>query len=329
VRGRSEGAQANNGLLLGAASLMLAMAAPRCGCKSVLSAQVLVRDAQPPWCTPPATVLEDKRGPMGYRLSVVTANESVIVQGPALVLLLERTVARAWIETGALLVDRSSWWLVPVNASLELRAISAVLKVLELAPTPRLLRRVVQDYAKEIDAGRLEKAFARRHSLPRTVWVEELAHRYVFERTASRKRDNFVTRFCENELIKEAYFMALDAGADVPRQSLIEREPSLVENAVAWLEARLFSRWTMAQLSRSVGTSQRSLQRAFNAAHGMAPQAYARGRKLDESLLLLRSGAMTIQEVAVRVGYANTAAFSHAFTARFGHPPTRELRQRP
>ena len=37
---------------------------------------------------------------------------------------------------------------------------------------------------------------------------------------------------------------------------------------------------------------------------------------------LLREVRLTVEEVARRLGYGETASFTHAFTRWFGHPPT-------
>ena len=47
-----------------------------------------------------------------------------------------------------------------------------------------------------------------------------------------------------------------------------------------------------------------------------------RARRLDESLLLLKSKRYAVGEVATMVGYKNFAAFSQAFRARFGVKPS-------
>jgi AraC-like DNA-binding protein len=291
----------------------------------VLGSTAMAKKVRPPWRSPPAQAIEDCKGPLAYRLSAVTAGATVRAEGPALVLALEGTVAAVRLESGRRLIDRSSWLWVPRGREVTLRATGALLKALMLSPAPSLLRRVVADYAGEINLAKLKAALQEERLLPRTVWVDEVAQRYLFERTVCRKRDNFVTWFCENELIKETYFLVLSATESSRRPSMLEREVPAVERAHRWLETNLFSTWTVAELAARVGMSARSLQRAFNAAYGMAPQTYARGRKLDAALLLLKSRAATVKEVAQRVGYSSTGAFSHAFDARFGQTPSQVM----
>ncbi|MGE3460096.1 MAG: helix-turn-helix domain-containing protein, partial [Kofleriaceae bacterium] len=75
-------------------------------------------------------------------------------------------------------------------------------------------------------------------------------------------------------------------------------------------------------LARVAGASTSTLLRAFHAEVGISPGAFWRNRKLDETLLWLRSGA-SVAEVATRAGYENPTAFGFAFRRRFGAPPSR------
>ena len=68
--------------------------------------------------------------------------------------------------------------------------------------------------------------------------------------------------------------------------------------------------------------SPRALLRAFQKGLGDSPVAYVRARRLDEALLLLRSGRLDVSEVSARVGYRTLSAFSQAFKARFGQSPS-------
>jgi AraC-like DNA-binding protein len=106
------------------------------------------------------------------------------------------------------------------------------------------------------------------------------------------------------------------------RRSHLEEPGPVVERAVRWLEPRMFEETSIATLARAVHASPSTLLRAFSKTLGQTPSAYVRGRRLDEALVLLRSGRFAVSEVAARVGYKNFAAFSQAFRARFGKTPS-------
>lgn len=67
--------------------------------------------------------------------------------------------------------------------------------------------------------------------------------------------------------------------------------------------------------------SERSFTARFRAATGSSPAAWRRRARLLAALPMLRTA--TVTETAGRLGYATPAAFTAAFTAEFGTPPSR------
>ena len=101
----------------------------------------------------------------------------------------------------------------------------------------------------------------------------------------------------------------------------------LTEHLVELIEADLVSPLAVADLARRCRVSESTLLRAFKRELGCTPGAYARGRRMDEALALLRAGCFSITEVAGRVGYDNPTSFSHAFQLHFGNLPSSFLRR--
>jgi AraC-like DNA-binding protein len=200
---------------------------------------------------------------------------------------------------------------------------SASAQVLLLGVHPSLLERVLELYGKHVDPARLQAVLDELRTLPRTPWIYEVAHRYLFERAVCDKHHNVATDFLERELVKEGYFVARDA-EDVARarRSNVESNGPVVERALRWLEGRIFEEAPVSTIARAVHASPSTLLRAFRRTLGQTPSEYIRGRRLDEALVLLRSGRLSVGEIAVRVGYQNFAAFSQAFRARFGKSPS-------
>ena len=158
--------------------------------------------------------------------------------------------------------------------------------------------------------------------LPRTRWVDELVHRYLFERDVCARHGSLATRFLETELIKELYFLADEQRAGRARAPVVGEGSALVERARAAIEASLFAPFAMAALARACHASESSLTRAFKQALGITPGAYVRERRLDEAMPLLESGRYSVGEVAARVGYARQAAFAAAFQRKFHVAPS-------
>ncbi len=257
---------------------------------------------------------------LGDRLTVRAAS-------PTLLLPTEAGVLEVTTGGTSQLVDRATFVLVPAGARASLEAKSPVVHTLALAVKPALVASVARTYAGEIERSHLERYLATTHFLPRTNWMNEIGHRYLFERAVCKKRDNDATRFLETEIVKEVYFLCREREVARDRRSIVEGPSPLVQRALQVLEESLFDGNVVPLLAARCGASASTLLRAFKRELGQAPLAYVRARRLDESLLLLKSKRFTVSEIATMVGYKNFAAFSHAFRARFGRRPS-EVRER-
>jgi AraC-like DNA-binding protein len=227
-----------------------------------------------------------------------------------------RSGAQRWF------VDRASFAVVGGGVHATVETSSPVAHLLRLSVAEALPARALSSYAGEIDRARLGHHLGTTQLLPRTNWLNEVAHRYLFERAVCRKHDNDATRFLETEIVKELYFLCEARGSEHDRASVVEGRSPLVQRALDAIEARLFEPDVLRRLPRTVGASASTLLRAFKREVGQGPILYVRKRRLDESLLLLKSRRFIVSEVATMVGYRNFAAFSHAFRARFGMRPS-------
>ena len=79
--------------------------------------------------------------------------------------------------------------------------------------------------------------------------------------------------------------------------------------------------WTVDRLARHVGMSRSRFSDRFSHLTGVAPMSYIADWRLQKALSLLDGGNTSVQEVANRSGYKSPAAFTRAFTAKFGVPP--------
>jgi AraC-like DNA-binding protein len=258
-------------------------------------------------------------------LVAVASNSEATTGGPRPTLLvpIESAVARVAVGDQAFVVDRSVFVVVPGGQVARVAPGAVVTSVAVLgfgAPTVAAMVRAHRGLG--VDAKRLERWWAQPTLLPRTVWVHELVHRYVFERHVLELHESEAARFLEVELLKELYFLFRDRDEGAERASMQQRFSTAVARAVAHVEAHLLEPVSVAALRRAAGTSESALLRAFRREVGLTPATYWRHRKLDATLDLLRSGQHTVAEVAERAGYENPTAFSDAFARRFGRPPS-------
>lgn len=107
-----------------------------------------------------------------------------------------------------------------------------------------------------------------------------------------------------------------------------------VDQAMAWMLARLDHAISLADLERQIGYSRRSLQLGFRQRVGCGPIQWLRRQRLSlahERITtmagLLCQGALTLTAVARQCGYSNLASFSRDFSSLYGYPPSQLLRQ--
>lgn len=79
---------------------------------------------------------------------------------------------------------------------------------------------------------------------------------------------------------------------------------------------------TVAELAHAVSLSQRQLMRAFRQHHGESLGQHVRRICIERSKRLLAAHQLTVKQIAVLVGFASTASFSHAFHQATGLRPS-------
>ena len=84
--------------------------------------------------------------------------------------------------------------------------------------------------------------------------------------------------------------------------------------------------WTLERIAREVGMSRSRFADQFQAVIGCAPMGYLSDLRLQKAMNLLAATAEPVQSVAVQVGYQSPAAFTRAFSSRYGRSP-REVRR--
>ena len=247
---------------------------------------------------------------------------------PALVFPLDGTIAHLHARTPVRL-DRAVFALVPAGTRhrLETGSLGAIAVVtLVVGDAARAL--VARDYGEHYDDARMAEIVAALRVLPRTRWVDELVHRYVFEREVCEKHGSRAARFLETELVKELYFLGVEQLERRTRASVVFEGSAIATRARAWIEEHLFEAFATAELAKQLATSESTMLRAFRREVGVAPAIYLRRRRLEEALLLLETGRYAVTEVAARVGYDNPSAFAVAFRRVHGIAPS-QARLRP
>jgi AraC-like DNA-binding protein len=86
---------------------------------------------------------------------------------------------------------------------------------------------------------------------------------------------------------------------------------------------------SLAEVAKKVGSSTRSLSRAFQRRRGMPPMAFWRRIRFEATrrdLFLADPEQVSVTEVALRYGFANLGRFAGAYRSLFGESPSKTLR---
>lgn len=85
--------------------------------------------------------------------------------------------------------------------------------------------------------------------------------------------------------------------------------------------------WTLESLAREVGLSRSTLAERFRRTMGDTPLSYLRTVRIQRAMRLLTDSTMTLEQVALAVGYQDAFGFSKAFKKAVGESPG-EFRRR-
>lgn len=80
--------------------------------------------------------------------------------------------------------------------------------------------------------------------------------------------------------------------------------------------------WTVESIAAEVGMSRSRFAERFTELVGLGPMAYLTEWRLQKALARLIEKDMSVKEIAREAGYQSAAAFTRAFSQRFGVPPT-------
>ncbi len=95
-----------------------------------------------------------------------------------------------------------------------------------------------------------------------------------------------------------------------------------IGRALSLMHRDLDQDWTLDRIAREVGMSRSRFAEQFQTLMGSAPMSYLSDQRLQKAMALLSGTGEPIQRVAARVGYQSAAAFSRAFSNRYGHSPS-------
>ncbi|QUL36872.1 AraC family transcriptional regulator [Erythrobacter sp. JK5] len=160
----------------------------------------------------------------------------------------------------------------------------------------------------------------------REVWLDEvlrLLTRRMFSEGAVANAT--ITRLSEVFFIE---LLRLGVGRTPEMTSLLKAlSDRQIGKALQLMHRHAEQPWTVSLLASEVGMSRSSFADRFSELLGMGPMSYLSEWRLQKALSLLEDTRCSVQQAAAGTGYQSPAAFTRAFTSRFGCSP-RELKRR-
>lgn len=107
----------------------------------------------------------------------------------------------------------------------------------------------------------------------------------------------------------------------VPRLPAPQDRDPAVARLQRWLEQHHAQAVTLEAMAAQLHCSPRTLLRRFKEATGLTPNEYLQRARISAAEALLAAGGLAVEQVALRVGYENRAAFARLFKTLTGETP--------
>lgn len=129
---------------------------------------------------------------------------------------------------------------------------------------------------------------------------------------------------------KEVLFRLLATGHGPLFRELARREGNAyrISRAIAQMRRELFQPFRVEEMARSAEMGVSSFHRHFKAVTGTTPLQYLKIQRLEEAKRRILLEGTEVSQAAFSVGYESPSQFSREYARYFGHPPSRELKNR-
>jgi AraC family transcriptional regulator len=194
-------------------------------------------------------------------------------------------------------------------------------RCLQVSLTPSVLEQSLSDLrARPVNLDALDLGPQTDLGLGRLL----IAHREMLELGYSGEQLYF--QIIRQAILSRLLIWRLGTPAD-PRPFRETLPAGRVRRAIDYIEGNLAEPLRLSELAALARTSKFHFSRAFANTIGISPQAFVRQRRLKRAAKLLKTGVLTVREVAALCGFADIAHLSRMFRTHLGIPPS-EARKR-
>ena len=152
-------------------------------------------------------------------------------------------------------------------------------------------------------------------------YISQLLDAHMLTYSNELKRNGLLMQFWSN-LIDE------HAASDSQKDPFDYPASVYIKNAVHYMSLHYDKKIKIADLADHIGINRSYLTNSFKKVMKMSPQEYLISLRMEKAASLLKSTSLSIQEVALKVGYEDALAFSKIFRQNFGESP-RSYREDP
>lgn len=103
---------------------------------------------------------------------------------------------------------------------------------------------------------------------------------------------------------------------------LSDYDRECLHHAKALLLENLDHPYTITRLAHKIAMNEFKLKKGFKQLYGTSIHEFIRNERMKKSLGLLQESEMSIQQIALELGFPGIAAFTNAFRSKFGYPPS-------
>lgn len=100
-------------------------------------------------------------------------------------------------------------------------------------------------------------------------------------------------------------------------------ETEILKQSIHFIQDNINKRLTVEEVADSVAMGYEKYRKLFQEQYGISPGSFIQNHRIRQSQKLLSGTSMTIKEVAIDLGYADSASFSKQFKKVTGYTPTR------
>lgn len=101
----------------------------------------------------------------------------------------------------------------------------------------------------------------------------------------------------------------------------VARSSQVLQHFRHLVEANFRNRWPVNRYAASIGISADRLHAICTQNLGRAPKRLVQERTMHEARIMLQNSTLSVEQIAGRLGYRDTAHFNRSFRQWVGHPP--------